>query len=272
MLAIGQERTSLLLQHELTCRIVQIGHADLALMEQQCLGIPIGFHGLVEIQMILRQIGKCTDGKFDSVYAIQHQRMRGYLHDDMRTARIAHLCEQFVQFKRFRRGALGRQNLIANHVLVGADEADCVTLRLKNGLEQIRRCGLAVGAGDADHDHAVSRMIKVVGCHLCQRTARRIYADIRHRNAALRHMFEHNHTRAQLDRLADVLVTIGFIAGDCHKDISVLYLTGIIFQLTNFHSGVCGLFRNVDALENLFQFHVCLLIIPDSLRCCQRLP
>ena len=34
MLAIGQERTSLLLQHELTCRIVQIGHTGLALMEQ----------------------------------------------------------------------------------------------------------------------------------------------------------------------------------------------------------------------------------------------
>ena len=272
MLAIGQERTSLLLQHELTCRIVQIGHAGLALMEQQRLGIPICFHGLVEIQMILRQIGERTDGKFDAVYAIQHQRMRRYLHDDMGTARIAHLCEQLVQFKRFRRGALGRQNLIANHVLVGADKADCVTLCLKNGLEQIRRCGLAVGAGDADHGHAVRRMVKIVGCHLCQRAAGRIYADIRHRNAALRHMFEHNCACAQLNRLADVLVTIGLIAGDCHKDVTVLYLTGIIFQLANFHSGVCGLFRNVDALENLFQFHVCLLIIPDSLRCCQMLP
>ena len=60
--------------------------------------------------------------------------MRRDLHDHVRAAGAPHLREELLQLERLRSRALGVQDLIADHILDRADEAD---LRAERPLEHV---------------------------------------------------------------------------------------------------------------------------------------
>ena len=223
-------------QHLLSRAVIQIDNALVADSEQQRLGLPVCLHRLVEVEVILCQVGECTDRKTDAVYTVEHERMRGNLHDDMGAARIAHPREQCVQLVGFRRGAFGFDHLIADEVLIGADQADLVACILEHMLDEVGRGGLAVGAGNAQHHHAVRRMAEAVRRDLRQRDARVLHHDSRN---ALRRLLADDCRRALFHRLGDVLVAVGRVAADGNEQVAGLYRARVVTHFVNVHI-LCG--------------------------------
>src|ERR1035438_8408248 len=132
--------------------------------EQQLLGGEIILHGVMEIQVVAREIGE--DGRVESqaVNAAQRQGVRRHFHDCMRAARGFQFCEETVQVERFRRGVDGRQDAPGQMVLDGPDQRGGFAGGAQNGIDQIRRGGFAVGAGDAGEGDALVRMaIEIAG-------------------------------------------------------------------------------------------------------------
>ena len=113
--------------------IIQIDNALPAHGEQQRLGLAVLLHGLVEIEVILRQIGeRSPTANGDAVYAVQApgQCEETSMITCVQPAVCACWRNSFVQLEGFRRGALGGRSLcIADQVLVGADQAHLVRLR-----------------------------------------------------------------------------------------------------------------------------------------------
>ena len=212
-------------EHLLRRSIIQIDNALLADGEQQRLCLAILLHGLVEIEVILRQIGERAYRKRNAVYAVKHQGVRGNLHDHMRAACVSHAGKQCVQLVGFRRGALGFDHFITDEVLVGADQADLVPCVLKHVLDEVGRGGLAVGAGHTEHDHALCRMTEAVCRNLSQRDTGILHNDC---GDALRRLLADNGCRALLHRLGDVLVAVGRVAADGYKQVARLYRAGVV--------------------------------------------
>ena len=69
----GHARTLGVSEHRLRRRIVQIDHALVADREQDRLGLTVCLHGLVEIQVILGQVGERAHCKADAVHAVEHE-------------------------------------------------------------------------------------------------------------------------------------------------------------------------------------------------------
>ena len=104
----------------------------------------------MEVQVVLREIEEARHVERDSVDAPQRQRMGGNLHDHVGHAVVKHLLEEPLQC-----GRLGSRQVAGHRPAVdsgtrGADEPRALAGRQQSALEQIRRGGLARGAGDAD--------------------------------------------------------------------------------------------------------------------------
>ena len=166
-----------------------------------------------------------------------------------------HLAKQLLQLIAFRRRALRLQDLIPDHILDRADEAD---LRaegpLEDVLEQIGRGGLSVRTGHADHRHMLRRPAEPVGRHERQRPPRRWDDDIR--NVRLRHPLTEDRSRAALHSLRDEPVPVGSEAGHSNEQFAVLCAAGIIADAGHFQFRVGMQFRNLNILQQIFQFHV----------------
>ena len=65
--------------------------------KQQALGIPVGFHGFVEVQVVFRDIGQHRRVVFNTGYTFQRQRMGGNLHHHITAARFFHTVQEFLQ-------------------------------------------------------------------------------------------------------------------------------------------------------------------------------
>ena len=138
----------------LRSRVVAVEYADVAAPEQNRLGLPVFLHGLVEIQVILGQIGEYAHLEVNARHPVQHQRMGGNLHHHMGAARLLHLIKQLLQLEGLRGGALGFDDLVADHILNGTDEAHLGAQGLlQHGFQQIGTGSLAIGAGDAHKGH-----------------------------------------------------------------------------------------------------------------------
>ena len=126
---IGQKPALGLLHDALRIGVVDVDRARFAAAEEHGLRVAVGVHRLVEVQMIFRQIGKDRRIEVDLVGAVEHQRVGGDLHNDVRAAGVAHVGKELLQLEGFGRRALGVQNFIADHVLDRADEADLCAAR-----------------------------------------------------------------------------------------------------------------------------------------------
>ena len=95
------------LDHDVRPLVVSIDDADIALREQQRLGLGVGLHGLVEVQMVLRQVREDAHPEADALHAVQHQRVGRHLHDRVRAAGVDHPAQELLQLIGVGRGVLG---------------------------------------------------------------------------------------------------------------------------------------------------------------------
>ena len=121
--AVGAHLTGGILQQPGRPRIVTVHHADAAVPEQNGLGIAVVFHRYMEIQMILGQIGEDTHRIVNAVDPVQTQGVGGGLHHRIGAPGVRHLPEEPLDLKGFRRGAVRRDDLLPDHVLIGTDKA-----------------------------------------------------------------------------------------------------------------------------------------------------
>ena len=103
--------------------VVDVEKARLALPEQQALGLPIGLHGAVEVQVVPGEVGENTSLEVEPRRAAQGQGVGGDLHHHMGAACIPHLRKEPLDLERLRRGALRGDDLPADHVLIGSDQS-----------------------------------------------------------------------------------------------------------------------------------------------------
>ena len=231
-------------------RIVGVVDGHVAAVEQDRLGVAVRLHGVVEVQMILAQVGKDADGEPDAVYPVQRQGVGRDLHHHMGAARVGHLAEQPVQLEGFRRGALGVQHLIADHVLDGAHQPHLGPgLLLQNALDEVGGGGLAAGAGDAHHGHFPGGMIEPVAAHQGQRPAGTGHLYIG--DISLRHTLAYHAGRALFRRHGDKPVAVHRLAADGHEHVARSGRTRVIADAGDlrFHIGSGG--KNIQPVQQV---------------------
>ena len=147
--------------------VVQVKNARLTLLEQQALGLAIGLHGPVKIQVVPGEVGENPRLEPQPRRPAQGQGVGGNLHHHMGAPRLLHPGQQALEGIGIRRGPLGGEGLLANEVLVGADETHLgLADRLQHPFQQICGGGLSIGAGDPHQGHPVPWAAKPVGGHL----------------------------------------------------------------------------------------------------------
>ena len=70
---VGVHRAFGALDHDVRPLVIGVDDADIALREQQRLGLGVGLHGLMEVQMILRQVREDAHPEADALHTVQHQ-------------------------------------------------------------------------------------------------------------------------------------------------------------------------------------------------------
>ena len=154
-------RVRQLLREPAAVGVVQVHHRHaLVALEQPALGGEVALHVLVEVEVILRQVGEDPAGEVDALRAPELQRVGGDLHGAGAVARVEHAAECGLEVDRLGRGALHRLVAPAHDGLHGAEQSGLHPGRLEQRAHQERRRRLAVRAGHAHHDQ-VARGIAV---------------------------------------------------------------------------------------------------------------
>ena len=145
---------------------------------------------------------------------------------------VGHLPEQLLQLVGLRRGALGVQHPVADHVLDRADQAHpCSGLLLQDALDEVGGGGLAAGACHADHGQLVGGVVEAVRADDRQGPAAVRHLDIG--RAVLRRGLAHHAGRALLPRHGDILMSVRFRTGDGDEQVACLHRTGVVPHLAD---------------------------------------
>ena len=178
------QSTGVTFRHRLPMLIVTVNNAYLTLPEQQSLTVQIFLEAgmLVGPDMIRLQIRENTVIKHKALSAVQHQCLRRHLHDYGVQSRLHHAGKILLQQIGFRCGIVGMDMFVPDDHFDGSHQTYFVAGIFQNGLYQIGRGGLALGACDTDDFQFLRRMAEP-GCgNKC------------HGIAGIRH-FDHRHIR-----------------------------------------------------------------------------
>ena len=237
-------------------RIAVVGVDDrpVTAAEQLRFRIAVGVHGFVEIQMILRQVGKGGHIKANTADALQGDGVAGNLHHHMGAARIPHPGKQSLQVETFRGGALGGDHFLPDHVRHGTDEAHLSPLCFFQHLLEKQRGGcLAVGAGDTDHRHGRGGVSVKIAAQQRQRQPVGFHQDVG--DLPLR-LFRGNHCRRAFFQChGDETVTVGGKAANGHKQAARFRFTGIVTNRRNIRFKIGGMRQNRNIFQQFSQFH-----------------
>ena len=118
---IAQQTTCRVRHDFLRVGVVRVHHAVPASCKEHCFCLAVGVHRLVEIEVVLGEVGEDAGLEGNFVRPVQHQRMARYLHHTVRAAGVCHLRKELLQLKGLRRRALGVDYLGSDHVLNCAD-------------------------------------------------------------------------------------------------------------------------------------------------------
>ena len=101
--------------------VIQIDDRGVAAVKQQGFGPEVFFHGAVEIQMILGQVGKSGSLEMQAQHPMKGQAVRRHFHGGAGHAGVGHFPQDAVQLQGFGGGA-GRfpGNLTEKHA-IGTD-------------------------------------------------------------------------------------------------------------------------------------------------------
>ena len=231
--------------------VIQVHHCRITAAEQLRLGVAVMLHGLVEVQMILRQIGEGRHIKVNTTHPIQCDRMRGNFHNCITAAGIPHLRKQALQLEAFGGRAIGGDHQISNAVFHGADQA-CLTAGdcFQHLLEQPGHRGLAVGTGDTDDGHSLRGMMEEIAADQRQRQPVIFNQDIR--NLLFRLLCGDHHRCAFFHSHGNKAVAIGSKTGNRHKNATGRHLAGIINYLCDLQSRICIPLQNGHITQQLF--------------------
>ena len=152
----------------------------------------------------------------------------------MGAAGVRHLPKELLHLKGLRGCALGVEDLIPDHILIGADEPHLGPGGVfQDILQEIGGGGLAVGAGDAHHGHLPGRVVEEIGPHHSQGSAAVFHLDIG--NVPLRRRLAQNAHCPPLHRSRDILVAVGSKAGHGDEQVPGLGLPGVVADAGNLH-------------------------------------
>ena len=142
--------------------IVEVDDGGSALwqqLEQSAFRGGVRFHVAVEVEMVSREIHEDAGRKMERVDTPQCQRMRRHLHDRRVPAAIDHVAEERLEIGGLRRRPRRVAIFTAGAVDDGTEQAGRKAGGFEDRTEQVRRRGLAVGAGDARETERSCRMV-----------------------------------------------------------------------------------------------------------------
>ena len=204
--------------------------------------------------MIFGEVRENAGLKRNFVRPVQNQRVGRYLHHAVCAARVHHLGEKLLQLKGLRRGALGVDDGISDHVLNRADEAHLRAERLfQHCFEKVRDRRLPVRSGHAEHRHFIRRMAEPV----CAKPGKCLSAigNLYILCLLLRLALADDHTRAALKRLGDEPVAVGGKTGDGDKGLAGLCLPRVVAHARHLQLRVVAALYNLDSAQKFRKLH-----------------
>ncbi|CDB29898.1 unknown [Firmicutes bacterium CAG:137] len=247
------------LQHPRAVRVICVQYTYIAPAKEYGLGPGVVLHGAMEVQMILCQIGKGGSLEVDTPHPVQGQGMGGDLHHHIPAPCRSHPGQQALEGKALRCGALCGERLLADHVLNGANKAHPGPGDLlQHRFQQKRHRSFAIGAGDAHHGHAFSRVTVPICAHLRQSPAGGGHLNIGRRLCG--NSLRHHQPGPPSHGLVNIPVAIGGKAGNRHKDVSRLNLPGIIGHASDVPGGRGSGGQNLHPLQQFRQLQSCRLL------------
>ena len=203
--------------------------------------------------MILGQIGEEAHVELNARHPVEVQGMGRDLHNHMGAARVGHLPEQGLELQAFGGGPLGREHLLADHILNGAHQTHLGPQTvLQQVLEKIGGGSLSVGAGDAQHGHFLRRVAVPIGGGQSQPQPGIGQPDI----AALggRSLAE-DAGRPPLLGHGNILVAVGIEAPDGHEEVAGLHGAGVIGNAGDRGLRISAELQGVEPPEQFLEFH-----------------
>ena len=136
--------------------------------EERRLRPEVVLHRLVEVEVVLREVGEQGDVEDRAVDAVLGERVARDLHDDVGRAGLPHHGEQGVQVGRLRSGANRLDPDPPHPRLDRAEEAGRLAERAQARLDEVRGRRLAVGAGDPDQGEVAGGLPVDEGGHVAE--------------------------------------------------------------------------------------------------------
>ena len=170
-------------RHRPACLIVDADDGSVRMQrrgrfEKARLGVEVGLHRRVEVQMIAGQIGETAYGETDSVHPAEFECVARHFHHRGVDAALSHHGQQCLKLRCF--GCRQR----AGHILTGdtntdgADQPGSPARRTQPGLDQMGGGGLTGCAGHSQDDDTIRRMAVDIGSQCPEhRTRHRVHQD-----------------------------------------------------------------------------------------------
>ena len=252
VLRYGEHRAACPGHHPSGVRIVRVDDRVVAAGEQLRLGIAVGIHGFVEIQMVLRQIGKGRHRVVDTADTVQGDGVAGNLHHHILASGSVHLRKQLLQFQTVRGGALGGDGPGADEISHGAHQPH---LGPQHGFQHILQQqgdgGFSVGAGDADDLHFVGGAAVEVAGNPGKGLPVGGHQHIGHILPGF--LGRHHHPGPLFHCHGNKPVAVGGKTGNCHKQAARLRFPGIVANGSNVLFRIGCTRQNRDIFQQFFQ-------------------
>ena len=121
--------------------------------EQQGLGLEIGLHGRVVVEMVLGEIGEDGSREATTSHAMLIEGMGAHLHGSHLGAAFQGFTKLSLQAIRHRCGVRGGEAVAGPSVHQGSKQSSRPATRLTEVFNQVGGGGFAVGAGHTDQPH-----------------------------------------------------------------------------------------------------------------------
>ena len=184
--------------------------------EHASLGREVGLHRLVEVEVVLREIGEDPAREADPGRTPELQGVGGHLHRAGAVARVEHSPKRRLEVDRLGRRALHLLLHSPDHAFDRSEQAAAPAACLEQVADQEGGGGLAVRAGDADHFELRGRIpveARRNGSH-----GRADVVDDQLRHSQPEPALAYERDRSALDRIGGEIVAVGPKAGHAKKE------------------------------------------------------
>ena len=206
--------------------IIRIDDCLVTDVEQHPLRLIVVLHGLVVVEVILRQIREHCNLEMCRTDALLHEPERADLHHDRIAARIRHFAVEGEQVEGHGCCVVGVDDLVTDLVLDRTDQPDLMPVFRENILNDRGNGRFTVGAGHADEAHLPLRMPEP-----CRAEIAVFCTGIRDENLLLPQTqiaLDHNHCRTVLECLCRGRMSVELLTLDSNVDAALCDLPVIV--------------------------------------------